>query len=171
MMGITTGLMGLLPTYASVGIWSPILLVTLRFFQGVALGGEWAGSVLLAVEHGDQRKRGLNASWTQIGPSFGILISTGVIALITALISPDAFLDWGWRLPFPLSLVIVAFGLWVRHGVGETPAFEQLSEARKTADTPVLEVLRNHWRRLLVAGGARMGVGVVYALVVVFSLN
>jgi metabolite-proton symporter len=171
MMGLTTALMGLLPTYASIGVWSPILLVALRFVQGVAIGGEWAGAVLLAMEHGDPRKRGLNASWTQVGPSFGILIGTGFIALVTALVSPDDFLDWGWRVPFALSLLLVAFGLWVRRGVGETPAFKQLSESDSIVKSPITEVLRDHWRRLLVAGGVRMGVGVVYGLAVVFSLT
>jgi MFS family permease len=171
LMGTTTALMGLLPTYASIGVWSPILLVALRFIQGVAIGGEWAGAVLLSMEHGEPHKRGLNASWTQVGPSFGILIGTGVIALVTALVSPDDFLDWGWRVPFALSLLLVAFGLWVRRGVGETPAFKQLSASASIVKSPIIEVLRGHWRRLLVAGGARMGVGVVYALAVVFSLT
>lgn len=171
LMGVTTAVMGLLPTYAAVGVWSPILLVSLRFLQGVAIGGEWAGSVLMAVEHGDQRKRGLSASWTQVGPSFGVLIATGMIALITASMTPEDFLAWGWRLPFPLSLLLVAFGLWVRIGVTETPAFEQLARSNNTVKTPVVEVLRHHWRRLLIAGGARMGVGVVYALSAVFSLT
>ena len=171
LMGLATGLMGVLPTYAVLGVWSPVLLVALRFVQGVAIGGEWAGSVLLAVEHGDQRRRGLNASWTQVGPCFGIFLSTGLITLITYVMSPAAFLDWGWRLAFPFSLVIVAFGVWVRHGVGETPMFEHLKEAHTKVETPALDVFRYHWRRLLIAGGARMGVGVVFALAVVFSLT
>jgi metabolite-proton symporter len=171
LMGITTGVMGLLPTYAAIGMWSPVLLVSLRFMQGVALGGEWAGAVLISVEHGDQSKRGLNASWTQMGPGLGMLTATGVIAATTALLSPADFLDWGWRIPFPLSLLIVVFGLWVRRDVKETPMFDELSKSESRAKTPVAEVFRHHWRRLLVAGGARMGVGVLYALVVVFTLT
>src|SRR5712691_6573999 len=104
-MGLTTALMGLLPTYASIGILSPILLVALRFVQGVALGGEWAGAVLISVEHGDQEKRGRNASWTQCGPALGILLGTGCLALITYLVSPDDFVSWAWRLPFAISIV------------------------------------------------------------------
>src|SRR6267142_6381005 len=96
MMGLTTALMGLLPTYASIGILSPVLLVTLRFVQGVALGGEWAGAVLIAVEHGDQRKRGQNASWTQCGPGLGILLGTGCLAFITYVVSPEDFVAWVW---------------------------------------------------------------------------
>src|SRR2546422_2315676 len=125
-MGLTTSLMGLLPTYASVGILSPILLVTLRFVQGVALGGEWAGAVLISVEHGDQEKRGRNASFTQVGPSLGTLLATGCIALITYLLSPDEFLSWGWRIPLLASIVLVGCGLWIRLGVDETPMFKEL---------------------------------------------
>ncbi|MFJ2989559.1 MFS transporter [Collimonas sp. NPDC087041] len=171
LMGITTGLMGLLPTYASVGILSPILLVALRFVQGVALGGEWAGAVLISVEHGAQDKRGRNASWTQVGPSFGTLLATGFIAAITALVSPDDFLAWGWRIPFIASLLLVGFGLWIRRGVEETPLFKELDEKHATAKTPIGDVLRDHWRRLLIAGGARIGSDVLYALVVVFTLT
>ena len=171
LMGVTTALMGLLPTYASVGILSPILLVTLRFVQGIALGGEWAGAVLLAVEHGDQKKRGLNASWAQVGPSFGTLLGTAFIAVITLSVSSAAFLDWGWRVPFLASLLLVGFGIWVRSSVGETPAFEKLSEAHATAKVPVLEVFSQHWRRLVIAGGARIGSDVLYALLVVFTLT
>jgi metabolite-proton symporter len=171
LMGITTALMGFLPTYASVGILSPILLVALRFVQGIALGGEWAGAVLLSVEHGDQNKRGLNASWAQVGPSFGTLLGTGFIALITLTFSSDDFLSWGWRLPFMASLLLVIFGLWVRRGVSETPQFEELSHANATAKVPVAEVLTQHWRRLLIAGGARIGSDVLYALLVVFTLT
>ncbi|WP_321845305.1 MFS transporter [Paraburkholderia bannensis] len=171
LMGITTALMGVLPTYASVGILSPILLVSLRFVQGIALGGEWAGAVLLAVEHGDQKKRGLNASWAQVGPSFGTLLGTGFIALLTLAVAPDAFLSWGWRVPFLASLLLVGFGLWVRRSVGETPQFEKLNEAHATAQVPVAEVFSQHWRRLLIAGGARIGSDVLYALLVVFTLT
>ncbi|QGZ59348.1 MFS transporter [Paraburkholderia acidiphila] len=171
LMGITTALMGVLPTYATAGILSPMLLVALRFVQGIALGGEWAGAVLLAVEHGDQKKRGLNASWAQVGPSFGTLLGTGFIAVITISVSADAFLSWGWRVPFLASLLLVLFGIWVRSSVGETPQFEKLNEAHATAEVPVLEVFSQHWRRLIVAGGARIGSDVLYALLVVFTLT
>lgn len=171
LMGLTTGLMGLLPTYASIGILSPILLVALRFVQGVALGGEWAGAVLVAVEHGAQDKRGRNASWTQLGPSLGTLLATASIALTTYLISSDAFLAWGWRLPFLASLLLVGFGLWVRRGVDETPMFKELEESGGKAKTPVGEVVRLWWRRLLIAGGVRVGSDVLFALLYVFSLT
>ena len=171
LMGVTTGLMGLLPTYATAGIASPILLVMLRFVQGVALGGEWAGAVLISVEHGAQHQRGRNASWTQVGPSVGTLLATGGIALITYLVSPDEFLLWAWRIPFLASVVLVGFGLWIRRGVAETPMFTELEERGTKAQTPIGDVLRHYWRRLLIAAGVRVGSDVLYALVVVFALT
>ena len=152
-MGLTTATIGLLPTYGSAGILAPLLLITLRFVQGVALGGEWAGAVLLAVEHGRQDQRGLNASWTQMGPALGTLLGTGLIYGFTSLMDNETFLAWGWRVPFLLSLVLVTFGLWVRSGVEESPMFKQLEEAHTKAEAPVKEVVTNHWRRLLLAGG------------------
>ena len=171
LMGITTALIGLLPTYTTAGIASPILLVMLRFVQGVALGGEWAGAVLVSVEHGAQHQRGRNASWTQVGPSVGTLLATGGIAAITYLVSPDEFLSWGWRIPFLASVVLVWFGLWIRRGVAETPMFTELEERGAKAETPIGDVLRRYWRPLLIAGGVRVGSDVLYALVVVFMLT
>jgi MFS family permease len=168
MMGITTMLIGLLPTYAQVGALAPVLLVGLRFLQGMALGGEWAGAVLLSVEHGAEKQRGRNAAWAQMGPSIGTLIASGVIALTLALVSKEALLDWGWRIPLLASVVILVFGLWIRAGVAETPQFEQLTTRAKA---PLREVVRDHWRQLLVAGGVRMGPDVLYSLVAVFSLT
>jgi len=170
-MGVTTALMGSVPTYESIGIMSPILLVTLRAIQGVALGGEWAGAVLISVEHGAQDKRGRNASFTQVGPALGTLLASGCIALITYLLTPDAFLSWGWRIPLLSSIVLVGFGLWIRLGVDETPMFKQLENSGAKAKTPIADVLRLHWRRLMIAGGVRVGSDVMYALVFIFSLT
>ncbi|WP_029684699.1 MFS transporter [Tatumella saanichensis] len=170
-MGITTALMGVLPGYQAWGVWSPILLVSLRFIQGVALGGEWAGAVLLSMEHGDADKRGRNASFAQVGPSCGTLIGTGIITLVTVLISVDSFQDWGWRIPFLLSLVLVVCGLWVRRGVEETPDFVEMQQQEKTAEMPLKEVFVNYPKQLLIAGGSRVGADVMYALVVVFTLT
>ena len=139
--------------------------------QGVALGGEWAGAVLLSVEHGDQKRRGLSASWTQIGPSFGTLLGTGCIALVTLSTTSGDFLSWGWRVPFAASALLVVFGFWLRRGVDETPQFEQLAESHATAEVPVADVLKYHWKRLLIAGGSRIGSDVLYALIVVFTLT
>ncbi|WP_307745280.1 MFS transporter [uncultured Pantoea sp.] len=170
-MGVTTALMGLLPGYAVWGIWSPVLLVALRFVQGIALGGEWAGAVLLSMEHGDANKRGRNASFAQVGPSCGTLIGTGFITLVTVMMSADQFQAWGWRIPFLLSLVLVIFGLWLRRSVEETPTFVAMQEQEKTTHTPLKEVFVNYPKQLFIAGGSRIGSDVLYALVVVFTLT
>ncbi|WP_199175833.1 MFS transporter [Telmatospirillum siberiense] len=164
-MGVTTFLMGLLPTFDAIGVASPLLLVLLRFVQGVALGGEWAGSVLLSVEHGRQDRRGLNASWTQVGPSLGTLLATGLITVVTLGLADQDFVSWGWRIPFLVSAILVGFGLWVRIGVDETPMFKQIEASHKQAKAPVGEVLTKHLRSLLIAGGVRVGSDVLYALV------
>ena len=171
LMGLTSALMGLMPTYQSIGVFSAILLVTLRFIQGAALGGEWAGAVLIAVEHGRQDKRGLNASWTQCGPALGILLGNGCLALATYLSTPDQFVDWVWRIPFAISIVLVIFGLWIRRGVAETPMFKELDESGTKAKAPISEVLRLHWRRVLLAGGVRVGTDVLYTLALIFPLT
>lgn len=171
LMGIVTGLMGLLPTYFEWGIWSPIALVSLRFLQGMALGGEWAGSVLLTMEHGRQDQRGRNASFTQIGPSFGTLLGAGFIALLTYTLSSDEFTAWGWRIPFFSSVLLVVLGLWLRNGVDETPAFKKLEEKDEKADMPLKEVAVKHWSRLLIAGSVRIGSDIMYAILMVFTLT
>jgi len=170
-MGLSTLLIGLLPPYAVAGIISPILLVMLRVVQGAALGGEWAGAVLLSLEHGAQHQRGRNASWAQMGPSLGTLLATGLIAVISLTVSADAFQSWGWRIPFAVSVVLVGFGLWIRTGVAETPLFVELRAKHAVVDAPIGEVLRNYWRRLLIAGGARIGPDVQYSLLIVFTLT
>lgn len=170
-MGLTSALMGILPGYAQWGIYSPQLLVVLRFIQGIALGGEWAGAVLLAMEHGRQDRRGLNASFAQVGPSCGTLTGTGIIALISLAIGPEAFQNWGWRIPFLCSLLMVFFGLWLRHGIDEMPVFRELAAKKKTSQVPLKEVFLHHPKALLIAGGSRIGCDVLYALVVVFTLT
>jgi MFS family permease len=170
-MGTTTAMIGLLPTYESAGILAPILLVVLRFVQGAALGGEWAGAVLLCVEHGSDTQRGRNGAWTQVGPSLGTLIATGLLALIAAVLSPAEFQAWGWRWPFLASVFLVIFGLWIRRGVGETPVYEELHRSQLKSQAPISEVLKLHWRGVLRVIGARVGPDVWYSLVVVFSLS
>ena len=170
-MGICTALIGLLPTYEKIGVLAPILLVTLRFVQGMALGGEWAGAVLLTLEHGTKEQRGRNAAFAQMGPSTGVLIATGTIALITWQMPEDALLAWGWRIPLLASVLLVAFGLWLRLGVSETPEFMALENARTSSRAPLREVITNHWRQLLVAGGSRFGTDVMYSLISAFCVT
>jgi MFS family permease len=171
LMGVTTVLMGVLPTYATAGNLSPALLVLLRYVQGAALGGEWAGAVLLSIEHGESHQRGRNGSWAQMGPSLGTLLAAGAIALLTLLMPAEDFLQWGWRLPFLASVVLVIFGLWIRVGIEETPVFRQLEQRREQARAPLIEVFRHHWRALLRAGGLRLGSDVLYSLIAAFTLS
>ena len=171
LMGVATGLIGLLPTYQRWGAWSPALLVTLRFVQGAAIGGEWAGAVLLSLEHGAQHQRGRNASFAQMGPGCGTILGTGVVAAMTLGFAPANFDSWGWRIPFWLSVLLVAFGLWLRRGVEETPAFVELKSRHATAEAPVKEIFGRHLRPLLTGIGARVGPDVAYALLVVFTLT
>lgn len=170
-MGACTTLIGLLPTYETAGILAPILLVALRFLQGMALGGEWAGAVLLSVEHGNTQQRGRNAAFAQMGPSTGMLMATGAVALTTWLMPEAVLMDWGWRVPLLASVVLVAFGLWLRLGVPETPEFLKLDQSATKARTPIGEVLRNHWPRLLVAGGSRFGPDVLFSLISAFCIS
>ena len=171
LMGAATGLIGLLPPYDQWGVWSPALLVMLRFAQGAAIGGEWAGAVLLSVEHGAQHQRGRNGSFAQMGPACGTIMGTGVIAALTLWLTPTAFESWGWRIPFWSSVVLVVFGLWLRRGVEETPAFVELAVRQATAKAPIKEVFGQHLRSLLTAIGARVGPDVIYALLTVFTLS
>ncbi|MFH8222006.1 MFS transporter [Streptomyces sp. NPDC018057] len=183
MMGGATFAIGLLPTHASVGSAAPVLLTALRLVQGFALGGEWGGAVLLVSEHGDARRRGFWASWPQTGAPAGQLLATGVLSLLTAVLSDDAFGSWGWRIPFLLSGVLVMVGLWIRLSVDESPVFRQAlaqAEARKAAQAddpgaqaeklPLVSVLRHHWRDVLIAMGARMAENISYYVITAFIL-
>jgi metabolite-proton symporter len=177
LMGGATFAIGLLPTHATIGTAAPVLLTVLRLVQGFALGGEWGGAVLLVSEHGDARRRGFWASWPQTGAPAGQLLATGVLSLLTAVLSDSAFGSWGWRVPFLLSGVLVIVGLWIRLSVDESPVFKQAlrqAEARKAdADAermPVVAVLRHHWRDVLVAMGARMAENISYYVITAFIL-
>jgi MFS family permease len=168
-MGGCTMLIGMLPVYEKIGALAPILLVALRFVQGMALGGEWAGAVLITVEHGTEKQRGRNAAFAQMGPSTGVLVATGTMALLTWLMPEDTLLQWGWRVPLLASALLVVFGLWLRLGVPETPEFLALRGRQSRA--PLGEVVANHWRRLLVAGGSRFGPDVMYSLISAFCVS
>ncbi|RKT02969.1 metabolite-proton symporter [Streptomyces sp. 3211.6] len=177
MMGGATFAIGLLPTHAGVGALAPVLLTLLRLVQGFALGGEWGGAVLLVAEHGDDRRRGFWASWPQAGAPGGNLLATGVLALLAAVQSDEAFLAWGWRVPFLLSGVLVMVGLWIRISVSESPAFLEArarAEAEEAAGhkqrPPVLEVFRVHGREVVTAIGVRLGENVSYYVLTAFLL-
>ena len=168
LMGIATFAIGLLPTYDTIGAWAPILLVTLRFLQGLGLGGEWGGAVLMTLESGDRSKRGLNASWPQVGVPVGLLLANGVLSLMGAVTEDDAFLSWGWRIPFLLSGVLVLVGLWIRMQVAESPAFAKVESSHEKVKAPIVDVLRNYPRQVLLAVGARLGVDVAFYIFVLF---
>ncbi|MEV4458233.1 MFS transporter [Microbispora sp. NPDC049633] len=171
LMGGSTFLIGCLPTYAALGAGAPLLLTLLRLVQGFALGGEWGGAVLLVSEHGDPRNRGFWASWPQAGAPGGNLIATGVLALLAAVQSEEAFLAWGWRIAFLLSGVLVLIGLWIRLTVDESPVFQEaLARQEPAPKAPILGVLRHHWRDVLVAMGARMAENVSYYVITAFVL-
>ncbi|MFD9593011.1 MFS transporter [Kitasatospora sp. NPDC059973] len=178
LMGGSTTLIGLLPTYHQIGAAAPVLLTVLRLVQGFALGGEWGGAVLLVSEHGDARRRGFWASWPQGGAPAGNLLAAGVLSLLTTVQSDATFLSWGWRVPFLLSALLVAVGMWIRLAVDESPLFQQAlaaAEARKAAgraveQPPLVAVLRHHWREVLVAMGARMAENISYYVMTTFVL-
>ncbi|MFF3751743.1 MFS transporter [Streptomyces sp. NPDC002018] len=178
MMGGATFAIGLMPTHATIGTAAPVLLTVLRLIQGFALGGEWGGAVLLVSEHGDAERRGFWASWPQTGAPAGQLLATGVLSALTALLSDAAFTSWGWRIPFLLSGVLVLVGLWIRLSVDESPVFKAAlaqAEQRKSAEaatekTPIVSVLRHHWRDVLVAMGARMAENISYYVITAFIL-
>ncbi|GAA3561633.1 MFS transporter [Nonomuraea rosea] len=161
-MGVSTFLIGVLPGYASVGVIAPILLALLRFVQGLGLGGEWGGAVIMSIEHGDGRRRGFNASWPQVGVPAGYVLATGLLTILSFVQSDEAFLSWGWRVPFLLSGVLVFVGLWVRLRITESPLFAEVEQKGAKAKMPLLEVLRTHPRALLSAFTARIGVDVAF---------
>jgi metabolite-proton symporter len=170
-MGVATCAIGLLPTYSAIGIAAPILLVALRFIQGLGLGGEWGGAVLMVSEHGDQRKRGLYASWPQVGVPAGNLLAAGVLALLATVLTDDAFSAWGWRIPFLLSGVLVLVGLWIRLRVEESPLFQQVEESASRARAPLVEVVREYPKQLGIAFCARIGTDVAFYVFTLFILT
>jgi metabolite-proton symporter len=170
-MGFATFLIGLLPTYATIGVAAPILLVALRFVQGLGLGGEWGGAVLMSLEHGAADRRGLSASWPQIGVPVGNLLAAGVLALLNLVLSEQAFLSWGWRVAFLLSGALVIVGLWIRMTIAESPLFAEVEQAGAKARMPVVEVLRQHPKELLIAMGARIGTDVAFYTFTLYILT
>jgi MFS family permease len=145
-----------------VGVLAPIMLAVLRFAQGLGLGGEWGGAVIMSLEHGDPRRRGFNASWPQVGVPAGYVLATALLTILSATLSDAAFLSWGWRVPFLLSGVLVFVGLWVRLRITESPLFAQVEQKGAKARMPLVEVLRTHPRALLSAFTARIGVDVAF---------
>ena len=171
MMGVATFLMGLMPTYAAIGVWAPILMVTLRFVQGLAVGGEWGGAVLMATEHSGGERRGFFGSFAQIGSAVGGLMSNGIFLAMHQLLSEDDFVAWGWRVPFLISIVLVFVGLFIRLRIMESPIFAQIKESRRLVKVPAIELLRFDTRNVLLAAGLYLGHGVLFYAMTVYTLN
>ena len=173
LIGIATVLMGCLPTYQQVGVWAPILLVLLRFIQGLALGGEWGGAVLLVAEHAPDRERAFWASWPQAAVPVGNVLATFVLWITTTTLSSDAFLAWGWRVAFWLSAVVVLVGYYIRTKITDAPIFQAAKaelDSEKAAGYGVFEVLKRYPRGVLVGMGLRFAENILYYLVVTFSI-
>ncbi|MGM1062917.1 MFS transporter [Saccharothrix sp. Mg75] len=168
--GVCTALIGLLPTYSSIGIAAPLLLVLLRLVQGFFLGGEQGGATLMAVEHAPPGRTGWYGSWTFLGSPLGLLLANGAMAASTA-VSGDAFPEWGWRVPFLLSLVLVGVGLYVRLSVGESPEFRAAREARGAVRLPVADLLRRSWRTVLLGAGVNLGFTAFIFIVATFAVS
>ncbi|MDZ7881524.1 MAG: MFS transporter [Mycobacterium sp.] len=174
LVGAATFLMGCLPTFGQIGYWAPGLLVTLRFIQGFAVGGEWGGAILLVAEHSPNNRRGFWASWPQAGVPVGNMLATVVLLVLTATLSEAAFLSWGWRVAFWLSAVVVLVGYYIRTKVTDAPIFvaaQQEAEQIKATSFSVIEVLKRYPRGVFTAMGLRFGENIMYYLVVTFSIT
>jgi metabolite-proton symporter len=171
LMGVATFLVGLLPSYESIGLLAPILLIALRFLQGVGLGGEWAGAVLMAAEHAPPGKRAFYAGFPQLGPAPAYLLSAGIFLLLVSQLTPEQFVAWGWRIPFLLSIVLVGVGLFIRAKLAETPVFQAIMKSHTEARVPLWEVLRDCPRTVILATGAGVVIFSFFYIVTVFSIS
>lgn len=162
LMGAATTLIGVLPTYAQIGVTAPILLLLLRILQGLSAGGEWGGAVLMAVEHAPSNRRGRAGSWPQLGVPLGFLLASGMTALMTGVISPgEAYLQWGWRVPFLVSFVLIIVGFVIRRTVEESPVFTELAKRGKQNNVPVVALFKRHWHLVVLAAFVFAGNGVL----------
>src|SRR5262245_6785645 len=170
LMGVATALIGLLPTYDQIGVCAAALLIALRIAQGFAVGGEWGGAVLMAVEHSPKGKRGFYGSWPQVGVPVGLLLSNGVFALISKL-PEDLRFAWGWRVAFLLSVLLVGVGLYVRLAMTESPEFAEIKRSHSESKAPILDTLRQHPKSVVLAMGARIAENGPFYLYTAFILT
>ncbi len=171
MMGVATFLIGLVPTYASIGLAAPLMVIALRLIQGFAMGGEWGGAVLMAFEYAPPEKRGFYASFPQIGFALGLCLSTGAITLLSSALSNEQFMDWGWRCAFLVSIVLLGVGLFIRLTLVETPEFARVRANYHVRALPLLDVVRDDWRNILLGLLARMGEGAVFTIYSLYMLS
>lgn len=155
LMGGATVTIGLLPTYEMIGLWAPALLILMRIIQGMGIGGEWGGALLLAYEYAPEKRKGFFGSIPQAGVTIGMLMATFIVSLMT-LFSEEDFLSWGWRIPFLLSSVLVLIGLWIRKDIDETPDFQKVKQSGQVAKAPLRDTLKHHWREVLIAAGLKV---------------
>ncbi|GAB3563280.1 MFS transporter [Amycolatopsis endophytica] len=170
LMGVGTAMVGVLPTYSQIGIWAPLLLVLSRLVQGVAIGGEWSGAVLMAVEHAPPGKRAFYASWPQCGVPAGLVLATAMFYLVEQL-PAEALVSWGWRLPFLASVVLVLVGLYIRLKVDESPAFKSVQDKGRQAKFPAAEVIRKSWKGIVIAIFSMAAANIPFYMATVFALS
>ncbi|AZU64359.1 fosfomycin efflux MFS transporter AbaF [Neobacillus mesonae] len=173
-VGITTFLMGCIPTFNHIGYWAPVLLVSLRLVQGFAFGGEWGGAVILVSEHSPDDRRGYWASWPQAGVPLGNLIATIILLILSKSLSTEQFMDWGWRVAFWFSAVVVLIGLWIRKSVDDAPVFKEAQEKQAQLEEQqlgIIEVIKYHKRAIVAGIGARFAENILYYMVVTFSIS
>lgn len=170
MMGLATFLIGVLPTYGTIGVAAPVLLILLRIVQGFGVGGEWGGAVLMAVEHGHEGKRGFYGSCVQMGVPVGLLLATSVFAVVSRMSEAD-FLAWGWRIPFLLGIVLLGIGMFIRMRIVESPLFARAQESGEISKLPILDVVRKHPKNVLLAMGARFAENACFYIFSVFVLS
>lgn len=171
LMAFGTVLIGLLPTYQSIGIAAPIILVLLRIIQGIGVGGEWGGSVLLSMEWGHEKRRGLSASWPQMGVPIGLVLSTGVVRITSGITGTEGFAAYGWRIPFILSILLIGVGLFVRMRVVESPEFEAVRKANKVVKNPLIEVFKRQPKQVLLTALVRTSEQAPFYLFITFVLT
>lgn len=167
-MGIATFLIGVMPTYSTIGLWAAVILVALRACQGIGVGGEWGGSVLMAMEWGSRKRKGFLGSWPQFGVPIGLVLSNGITAATVTLAGETAFASWAWRIPFLISIVLVAVGLYIRLGIMETPVFQALLQERRLEPAPVRQVVRHNWREIILSALLRLPEQAPFYLFTVF---
>ena len=179
MMGVTTTLIGFLPTYASIGIAAPLLLVALRFIQGLAIGGQWGGAMLLVTESAPAERRGWYGAYAQAGAPIGVVLANLAFIGVSTSMSDEAFMEWGWRLPFIASIVLIGISMYIQLKIEDTDAFKSLSEAQKAVDkpaavvarSPVIEAIRKYPKRIMLAAGAFLSVQVTFYILIAFVIS
>jgi MHS family shikimate/dehydroshikimate transporter-like MFS transporter len=169
-MGLATAVIGILPTYDTLGVWAAVLLVTCRLIQGFGLGGEWGGAVLMAVEHAPEGRSGFYGSWPQLGAPLGLVLGTLVFSIVSALMTDTQLYAWGWRLPFLFSIVLVIVGLWIRFTLAESPQFQKIKDSKEEVKMPIVDAIRMYPKNILLAMGARFAENGFFYIYATFTL-